>query len=49
MSKVTEDMPVFTEETFGPVIAIVLVENEEKAIELANKAIRVRRQYLDTG
>jgi len=38
MSKVTEDMPVFTEETFGPVMAIVVVENEEKAIELANKS-----------
>ncbi|HPL11869.1 MAG TPA: NAD-dependent succinate-semialdehyde dehydrogenase [Bacteroidales bacterium] len=38
ISKVTEDMPVFTEETFGPVMAIVVVENEEKAIELANKS-----------
>jgi succinate-semialdehyde dehydrogenase / glutarate-semialdehyde dehydrogenase len=33
---VTPDMPVFAEETFGPVAALVRAEDEQAAVELAN-------------
>lgn len=36
LSNVTEDMPVLTEETFGPVLPIVPVADAEEAIERAN-------------
>lgn len=36
---VTEDMPVFNEETFGPAAPIIRVKNPEEAIEKANKSI----------
>jgi succinate-semialdehyde dehydrogenase/glutarate-semialdehyde dehydrogenase len=36
---VTEDMPVFNEETFGPVAPVIRVENASKAIQLANNSI----------
>ena len=36
LAGVTPDMPVFTEETFGPVAAIIRAGDEEAAIELAN-------------
>jgi succinate-semialdehyde dehydrogenase/glutarate-semialdehyde dehydrogenase len=36
LSDVTPGMPVFDEETFGPVAAIVRAEDEEDAIRLAN-------------
>jgi succinate-semialdehyde dehydrogenase / glutarate-semialdehyde dehydrogenase len=36
MTGVTADMPVFREETFGPVAAIVRVADEEEAIAVAN-------------
>lgn len=32
-------MPVFVEETFGPVVAVIVVENEEEAIKLANDSL----------
>lgn len=36
LTRVTTDMPVFTEETFGPVAAVTRVPDEESAIALAN-------------
>ncbi|PQM27175.1 succinate-semialdehyde dehydrogenase [Sphingopyxis lindanitolerans] len=36
LANVTPDMPVFREETFGPVAAISIAENAEHAIALAN-------------
>ena len=36
LSGVKKGMPVFDEETFGPVMAIIPVENEDEAIKLAN-------------
>ncbi|HEV2218126.1 MAG TPA: NAD-dependent succinate-semialdehyde dehydrogenase [Candidatus Dormibacteraeota bacterium] len=33
---VTRHMPVFKEETFGPVAALIRVKNEEEALEVAN-------------
>jgi len=38
LTNVTEDMPVFKEETFGPVAAIIKVENREEAIKLATNS-----------
>ena len=38
LTEVTTDMPVFYEETFGPVMSAIRAENEEHAIELANKS-----------
>jgi succinate-semialdehyde dehydrogenase / glutarate-semialdehyde dehydrogenase len=31
-------MPVFKEETFGPVMAIIIVDNEQEAIRVANNS-----------
>jgi succinate-semialdehyde dehydrogenase/glutarate-semialdehyde dehydrogenase len=36
LSNVTPEMPVFKEETFGPVAAILTAENDEDAIQYAN-------------
>ena len=36
---VDHSMPIMTEETFGPVIAIMTVENMDRAVELANDSI----------
>lgn len=36
LTGVTPDMPVFKEETFGPVAAVIRVRNEEEAIAVAN-------------
>jgi succinate-semialdehyde dehydrogenase/glutarate-semialdehyde dehydrogenase len=36
LAGVTPDLPVFTEETFGPVAAVVRAPDEEAAVELAN-------------
>lgn len=36
LTGVTRDMPVFTEETFGPAIGITTFADEEEAVELAN-------------
>jgi acyl-CoA reductase-like NAD-dependent aldehyde dehydrogenase len=38
LSDVTEDMPVFNTETFGPVAAIIRAKDEEHAIALANNS-----------
>jgi acyl-CoA reductase-like NAD-dependent aldehyde dehydrogenase len=36
LADVTTDMPVFREETFGPVAAVIRAKNDEHAIQLAN-------------
>lgn len=35
---VTHDMRIMTEETFGPVMPIIIADNEDEAVELANKS-----------
>jgi benzaldehyde dehydrogenase (NAD) len=37
LTGVTPDMPVFTEEIFGPVMPITIVDSEEEALELVNR------------
>ncbi|MFI6478379.1 aldehyde dehydrogenase family protein [Nonomuraea sp. NPDC050663] len=37
LADVTPDMPVFTEEIFGPVLPVTVVDSEEEIIELANR------------
>ena len=39
LTEITPEMPVFAEETFGPVLAIMEVENAEEAINLANSSM----------
>jgi len=36
LADVTKGMPVYSEETFGPVVSIITVNNEEEAIAVAN-------------
>ena len=36
LSNVTQEMPVFTQEIFGPVAPVIRFETEEEAIEIAN-------------
>ncbi|MCX6279512.1 MAG: NAD-dependent succinate-semialdehyde dehydrogenase [Bacteroidetes bacterium] len=36
LSDVKKGMPVYSEETFGPVVSIIAVSNEQEAIEVAN-------------
>lgn len=36
LTNVTRDMPVMNEETFGPVLPIMTVNDEEKAVKMAN-------------
>lgn len=38
LTNVTPDMPVFKEETFGPVAAIIKVKNRKEALEMAAKS-----------
>lgn len=38
VSKVTPEMEIFKEETFGPLLAITTFKNEEEAIKLSNKS-----------
>ena len=38
ITEVTSEMPVFKEETFGPVAAVVKVKSFEEALELSNKS-----------
>jgi succinate-semialdehyde dehydrogenase/glutarate-semialdehyde dehydrogenase len=38
LTGVTHDMPVFKEETFGPVAAVVRVRDEEEAVAVANQS-----------
>jgi succinate-semialdehyde dehydrogenase / glutarate-semialdehyde dehydrogenase len=39
LTNVTREMPVFKEETFGPVAAVIVVKNEEKAVAVANDSL----------
>jgi acyl-CoA reductase-like NAD-dependent aldehyde dehydrogenase len=39
LTRVTPDMPVFREETFGPVAAVIRVKDADEAIRLANDSI----------
>lgn len=39
LSNITASMPVFKEETFGPVVAFVVVKNEGEAVEAANNSL----------
>jgi succinate-semialdehyde dehydrogenase/glutarate-semialdehyde dehydrogenase len=39
ISNVRPKMPVFKEETFGPVVAFITVKNEDEAIETANNSM----------
>jgi succinate-semialdehyde dehydrogenase/glutarate-semialdehyde dehydrogenase len=36
LADVTQDMPVFREETFGPILALVASHGDEQALEMAN-------------
>ncbi len=38
LTKVTEDMPVMSEETFGPVAAVAVVTSDEEALRIANNS-----------
>ncbi len=38
ITNVTPDMPIFREETFGPVAAVITARNTEHALELANNS-----------
>ena len=37
LTDVTPDMPIFREETFGPVLPVTVVDTEDQALELANR------------
>jgi len=39
LMNVTREMPVFSEETFGPVVSMIVVKNEDEAIEVANDSL----------
>ena len=39
LSDVTRDMPVFREETFGPVAAVIKADSEADAVEIANDSV----------
>lgn len=39
LADVSPQMPVFTEETFGPVAAVIRAKNEQEAIDLANDSV----------
>ncbi len=38
LTGVTSDMPVFQEETFGPLLAVTIFEEEQEAVELVNNS-----------
>lgn len=39
VSKVTKGMPLYDEEVFGPVAPVIIVQNEEEAIAVANDSV----------
>jgi succinate-semialdehyde dehydrogenase/glutarate-semialdehyde dehydrogenase len=39
LTNVNDDMPIMTDEIFGPVIALIPAENDEDALEIANKSL----------
>ncbi len=38
IAHITEDMPVFKEETFGPVLSVIKFTHEKEAIRIANNS-----------
>ena len=48
LTNVTKEMEIFTEETFGPVFAILSFETEEEALKLANNTIYGLAAYVFT-
>ncbi|MBJ7599968.1 MAG: NADP-dependent succinic semialdehyde dehydrogenase [Candidatus Nephthysia bennettiae] len=49
LTGVTRDMPVFREETFGPVAAVVRVRDDEEALSVANDTVYGLGSNLWTG
>jgi succinate-semialdehyde dehydrogenase/glutarate-semialdehyde dehydrogenase len=49
LTKVTRDMPVFREETFGPVAAVIRARDEDDALALANDTVYGLGSNLWTG
>lgn len=39
LANITPEMPVYYEETFGPALPVIIFENEEEAINIANSSI----------
>lgn len=39
LTNITENMPVFKEETFGPVAVVITAKNDEEIIEIANNSL----------
>jgi succinate-semialdehyde dehydrogenase/glutarate-semialdehyde dehydrogenase len=39
LTNVTREIPVFKEETFGPVAAVIVVKNEAEAVDVANDSL----------
>lgn len=60
LTNITKDMPVFKEETFGPVAAIIKVKNADEAFQMASEtkyglgtmvftqSIEIAHSYIDT-
>lgn len=46
LTEVTEDMPCFKEEIFGPVVAVRKFETEEEALQIANNSDRGLAAYF---
>ena len=49
LTNVTQDMPVFAEETFGPILPIVSAKNTEHALEIANNTEYGLSSVIYTG
>ena len=49
LTNVTQDMPVFAEETFGPILPIVTAKNAEHALEIANNTEYGLSSVIYTG
>ena len=49
LTEVTRDMPVFRQETFGPVAAVVRVRDEREALEVANDSVYGLGSNIWTG
>jgi succinate-semialdehyde dehydrogenase / glutarate-semialdehyde dehydrogenase len=49
LTEVTREMPVFRQETFGPVAAVIRVRDEQEAVEVANDSVYGLGSNLWTG
>lgn len=49
LSGVTEEMPICTEETFGPVAAVLTFQDEDEAVEIANRTAYGLSAAVQTG